>query len=130
VARQYGSAANGLIFASFPATLEYTNVEGVQEYLSTMKKYGKSPDGFALQGYISMRFMLDNLKMASAPTSAALLSQLSQLRGYDEDGLICPVNFPAFQQAAGTTCLSASQLENGKWVKFGASTFYKGKEIR
>jgi ABC-type branched-subunit amino acid transport system substrate-binding protein len=130
VAQQFGSSANGLIFASFPATLQYTSDPGLQEYLATMKKYGKNPNGFAEQGYISMKFALDNLKAAAAPTSAALLKQMSHLSGYDMDGLICPVTFPAFHEAAGTLCLSASQLENGTWVKFGTQTFYKGQQVK
>jgi ABC-type branched-subunit amino acid transport system substrate-binding protein len=130
VAQQFGSSANGLIFASFPATLQYTSDPGLKQYLATMQKYGKNPNGFAEQGYISMKFALDNLKAASAPTHAALLKQMSHLSGYTMDGLICPVRFPAFQEAAGTLCLSASQLENGTWVKFGSQTFYKGEQIK
>lgn len=129
VAKQFGSSANGLIFASFPATLQYTSDAGVQQYLATMAKYGKSPDGFALQGYISMKFALDNLKAAAAPTSSDLIKQLSHLTGYNMDGLICTVSFPAYQSTAGSKCLSASQLENGTWVKFGSNPFYVGQPI-
>jgi ABC-type branched-subunit amino acid transport system substrate-binding protein len=132
-AKQYGNAINGMIFANVTATPDYTNDPGIETYLATMKKYNKDPAGFALQGYISMKFLLDTIKsLPGTPTQQKLLRALSILKGYDSDGLICPVDFPAFQQQAGSPCLSASQFVGGRWTQYsdGGKTFWVGKAFR
>lgn len=132
-AKQYGNSINGMIYANVTATPDYTDDPGVRAYEATMQKYGKDSAGFAVQGYISMKFLLDNLKsLSGAPTQQKLLKELSTLKGYDSDGLICPVDFPAFQQQSGSLCLSASQFVNGKWTRYSddGKTFWTGTAFR
>jgi branched-chain amino acid transport system substrate-binding protein len=130
IATQFGASANGLIYVSFAATQQHVSVPGVATYLSDMRKAGQDPDpGFALQGYVATKLLLDTMKTVSGNlTHAAIATKLDSLNDYDENGLIPPVYFPAFHTSAAG-CLSGSQLEDGKWVVLGKQTFICGKVL-
>jgi branched-chain amino acid transport system substrate-binding protein len=128
IAQQFGASANGLIYVSFAATPEHVATPGVATYLSDMRKAGQNPSpGVALQGYVTTKMLLDAMKTVSGDiTPTAIATKLNSLDGYNENGLIPPVHFPAFHTSAAG-CLSESQLRDGKWVALGRQTFTCGR---
>ena len=132
VVKQLGTAADGLIYGSFYASLQHADVPGVVTYLADMKAAGDDPtSGMAVQGYIGMKMFLDAVAKAEGSSSAipsrpAVVRTLNSLNGYNEGGLIAPVHFPAFH-TQGSGCLSFSQIQNGQWKPLTKQAFECGK---
>jgi ABC-type branched-subunit amino acid transport system substrate-binding protein len=118
VISQYGSTANGLIYASFFASPYAMGDPGVSEYLAAMKKYEPAHDPYCFceGGYVAAKWFTWALnQVAAAPTQTALINVLNNTNGYDEDGLIGPIQEPAFH-SSGQVCLGASIIKDGQWV--------------
>jgi ABC-type branched-subunit amino acid transport system substrate-binding protein len=118
VISQYGSSANGLIYANFFASPYATGNPGVNEYLAAMKQYEPSHDPYCFceKGYAVVKWFTWGLdQVPPQPTQTALVNVLNTTNGYNEDGLIGPIQEPAFH-SSGQLCLGASVVKNGHWV--------------
>jgi hypothetical protein len=132
VTNQYGSSANGLIYANFFASPYATGNQGVNEYLAAMKQYEPSHNPYCIcvKGYAVAKWFAWGLdQVPASPTQTALINVLNTTHAYTEDGLIGPINEPAFH-SSGQLCLGASIVKGGKWVSLqnGPNAMVCGKQ--
>jgi ABC-type branched-subunit amino acid transport system substrate-binding protein len=133
VTSAYGKQVNNLIYANTFASPYTTGSPGVNAYLSAMKTYepSHSPICICITGYIGAKFFTHALSQLTAPaTPAALIQNLNSTNGYDEDGLVGPIHFPAFH-TDGTPCDGFSVIKDGQWTSQynGSSDLLCGRTI-
>jgi ABC-type branched-subunit amino acid transport system substrate-binding protein len=117
VIKQYGSSADGVVYANFPASPYATNDPGVRAYLAFLHRYAPTldPGGLWEKGYIAAQMFLYALRQLTPPfTQANLIKVLNSIHGYTAGGMSAPINFPDFH-LNGDLCLSYSILRNGRW---------------
>jgi hypothetical protein len=118
VIQAFGSQIDNIIYANTFASPYTTGNAGVDQYLAAMKTYqpSHSPYCGCINGYIGGLFFTHTLStLASPATQTSLIQALNSTNGYNEDGLIGPIHFPAFH-TAGTGCDGFSIVKNGQWV--------------
>jgi ABC-type branched-subunit amino acid transport system substrate-binding protein len=128
VLTQYGSKANGLIWAGHLAAPYATKAPGVREYVADMNKYGYGSVIFtavyALQKFAEAKMLVEKGLTPCYPSfsRACIISHLSKLKNYTAGGLMPRTSFPEFQNGA-PRCLSVAKIVNGKWVVLTNGTF-------
>lgn len=118
VQQQFGSAADGLLYADYTASLQNTGNPGVKQYLDDMAKYerGANPACVCAKGYATAEFFLHVLsQVKGTPTPAKIAEVANKTNGYDENGFVPPIQFPRNHTQPGL-CLGYSELKNGKWT--------------
>jgi hypothetical protein len=133
VTQAFGNQVNNLIYANTFASPYTTGSPGITEYLNAMKTYqpSHSPYCICIIGYIGGKFFTHTLALLPhAATQAALISALNSTNGYNEDGLVGPIQFPAFH-TTGTGCDGFSVIKKGQWVSLynGSSDLLCGRVI-
>jgi ABC-type branched-subunit amino acid transport system substrate-binding protein len=126
VAQQFGSAADGLIAILPFSALQRTGVPGVQEYASALGE-SNYDNTWAAHGWISVEYFAAGVAaIGKSPiTQENLVTAMNQMKRWDLNGMIPPVNYPGFHQS-GTTCWDFATLKGGNWVPAG-SGFECGK---
>jgi ABC-type branched-subunit amino acid transport system substrate-binding protein len=122
VEEQFGKTADNMLYEAYFAPLELTSNPGVAQYEADMAKYQpqQDPRGIWVGAYTVLKYMMyASSLIKGAPTSAQLNQTANSVKGYDENGLIPPVNFPPFQLGTDNPpCLGVDQMVNGKFVPF------------
>jgi hypothetical protein len=133
ITSQYGSSVNNMIYANFFASPYDTSDPGVAQYLAAMAKYepGKQVDCFCIKGYPIVQWFLHSFgQIKGTPTQAKLVAALESTHGYTANGLVPPVQEPAFH-TVGSVCLSYSIIKNGQWTSLikGPNPFICGQRF-
>jgi branched-chain amino acid transport system substrate-binding protein len=135
VPKQFGSAANGLEATLFSASWVNPDVPGVQTYESAMSQYQPAQEynQQALYGWDAMVNLGGVLQILGSkpPTRANIVTAGNTLTGFTGNGILQPVNFPAFHTEPAL-CDVIGQLQGGTWKSLtGTSTnpFYCGEQF-